>query len=65
MQSYDWTWSKHRISQLEDDDQNLQESANKSPKNCEELHQAIEDAANRDRRQNLRSFLFKEKLETK
>lgn len=55
--------AERRISQLEDDNQNLREAAHKSAKKLEELHQATENAANRDRRQNLRLVGLKEKLE--
>lgn len=51
------------ISQLEDDNYQLRQTAEKSPKKCEELHRAVEDAANRDRRQNLQLIGLKEKLE--
>ena len=40
-------------------------TAHRSAKKCEELHQAIEDAANRDRRQNLRLISLWDKLEKK
>lgn len=55
--------AESRISQLEDENVKLCTSAEKSAKKCEELHQAIEDAANRDRRQNLRLIGLKEKSE--
>ena len=55
--------AERRVSQLEDDNRQLRLSADKSTKKCEELHRAIEDAANRDRRQNLRLVGLKEKME--
>ena len=48
---------------LEDENHQLRQTADKSAKKCEELHQAVEDAANRDRRQNLQLVGLKEKLE--
>ncbi len=52
-----------RISQLEDDNHQLRQTADKSAKKCAELHRAVEDAANRDRRQNLRLMGLREKIE--
>lgn len=45
---------ERRISQLKDENCQLRQTEEKSAKKCEELHQAVEDAADRDRRQNLR-----------
>lgn len=55
--------AENRISQLEDENDQLCQKADKTAKKCEDLHYAVEDAANRDRRQNLRLIGLKEKLE--
>lgn len=55
--------AESRISQLEDENHQVRQTADKSAKKCEELHQAVEDAANRDRHQNLRLVGQREKLE--
>lgn len=55
--------AEHRISQLEDDNHRICQVADKNAKKCEVLHQAVEDAANRDRRQNLRLICLREKIE--
>lgn len=55
--------AESRISQLEDENVQLRQEASKSTKDCEQLRCAVEDAANRDRRQNLRLIGLKEGLE--
>lgn len=55
--------AESRISQLEDENNQLRQKADKTAKKCEDLHYAVEDAANRDRRQNLRLIGLKEKIE--
>ncbi|KAK1903772.1 LINE-1 retrotransposable element ORF1 protein [Dissostichus eleginoides] len=55
--------AENRISQLEDEGYQLRNTADKTAKKCDELHHAVEDAANRDRRQNLRLVSLREKLE--
>ena len=55
--------AENRISQLEDEKHDLRQKVDKTAMKCEDLHQAVEDAANRDRRQNLRLIGLKEKLE--
>lgn len=55
--------AERRLCTLEDDNCKLRKSADKSAKRCEELHQALEDVANRDRCQNLQLIGQKEKLE--
>ncbi len=51
------------ISELEDDNASLRITVQHNAKVCRELKAAVEDAANRDRRQNLRLIGLKEKLE--
>ena len=52
-----------RISELEDEKASLRRTADKNAKQCDELKAAVQDAANRDRRQNLRLVGLKEKME--
>ena len=51
------------ISQLEDKNHSLSLKANTTAMKCEKLHQAVEDAVNRDGRQNLRLVGLREKIE--
>ncbi|KAF3854196.1 hypothetical protein F7725_022251 [Dissostichus mawsoni] len=52
-----------RISELEDEKASLRRTVDKNAKQCDELKAAVQDAANRDRRQNLRLVGLKEKME--